>query len=258
MPSLRDLQMQLAHSLFEHVSVPVEAAIYDDGTVSPAGRLAIYRNNLQAGFAQALALEFPVLRQLVGADYFRQMSLKYQREFPSRSGDLQHIGRAFPEFLERRFADTEFNYLPDVARLEWAVEEVALAPDARPLTSGALGAIDPGYYPNLAFEPRPACRLFRSDFPIVRIWLSNQPDAPEELIDLGAGGDAVAVVRAADGIEFRRLAAIDVELGLMLVRGMTLSLAAEAALACDAEIDLARTLMRLLSAGVFAHVGLRS
>jgi hypothetical protein len=258
MPSLRELQMQFAQALFENVSVPVDAAIYDDGSVSPAGRLAIYRNNLQAGFAQALALGFPVVKQLVGADYFRQMALEYQREFPSRSGDLQHAGRAFPEFLQRRFVDTEFSYLPDVARLEWAIEEVALAPDTRPLTGGALGAIDPGYYPHLAFESQPACRLFRSDFPIVRIWLSNQPGAPEELIDIGAGGDAVAVVRAADGIEFRRLSAIDVEFGAMLVRGMTLSLAAEATLACDAEFDVARTLMRLLSAGVFTHVGLRS
>jgi hypothetical protein len=54
------------------------------------------------------------------------------------------------------------------------------------------------------------------------------------------------------------LPAADVTLGLMLVRGMTLALAAEAALACDANFDLAGALTRLISAGVFTHVGLRS
>jgi hypothetical protein len=258
MPSLRDVQLQFAHALFESVSVPADSAIYDDGTISPAARLAIYRNNLQLGFAKTLALEFPVLERLVGQDYFRQTAREFLHEFPSRSGDLHHIGRAFPAFLQRRFEGTEFAYLPDIARLEWAIEEIMVAPDTRALSGSDLAAIDPGYYPQLAFEAQPTCRLLQSAFPVVRIWLSNQPGAPEEAIDLRAGGDAVAVVRASDGIEFRRLPAADVTLGLMLVRGMTLALAAEAALACDANFDLAGALTRLISAGVFTHVGLRS
>jgi hypothetical protein len=258
MPSLRDLQLQFAHALFEDVHVPVDASIYDDGVIPPALRLAIYRNNLQLGFVNTLALEFPVLERLVGPDYFRQTALEYLHEFPSCSGDLHHVGRALPEYLQRRFDDTEFAYLADVARLEWAIEEVLIAPDMRTLSSGNLAAIDPGYYPDLAFEAHPTCRLLQSAYPVVRIWLSNQPGAPEETIDLGAGGDAIAVVRAAEGIEFRRLPAADVTFGLMLTRGTTLALAAEAALACDANLDLAGALTRLISAGVFTHVGLRS
>jgi hypothetical protein len=112
MPSLRDVQLQFAHALFESVSVPADSAIYDDGTISPVARLAIYRNNLQLGFAKTLALEFPVLERLVGQDYFRQTAREFLHEFPSRSGDLHHIGRAFPAFLQRRFEGTEFAYLP--------------------------------------------------------------------------------------------------------------------------------------------------
>ncbi len=59
-----------------------------------AERLDIYRNNLREGFVKALALGFPVIERLVGAEYFHQLAIELLRAHPSRSGNLHHGGQA--------------------------------------------------------------------------------------------------------------------------------------------------------------------
>jgi hypothetical protein len=257
MPSLLELQQDFMNALFEATDGAIARAIHDDGRIEPALRIAIYRNNLHSGFESALALGFPVLKRLVGDDYFRQTARAFQRAFPSRSGDLHHIGGALPEYLRQCFAATQFTYLPDVAALEWAIEQVMVAESAPPLTVTMLAGIDPARYEHVVFEPRACCRLVRSQFPVVRIWLANQPDATDEIVNLDSGPDHVAVVRAAGGLEFRRLPPADFTLAQMLSGGMSLGLAADAALACDADFDLGTALTRLLAAEIFACAGVR-
>jgi Putative DNA-binding domain len=257
MPSLRELQIGFSAALFDGADAPIIDRIHDDGAIGPGSRFAIYRNNLHAGFATTLALEYPVVQRLVGDAYFRQTAVAYQRSCPSLSGDLHHVGRKFPEYLRQCFAATEFAYLPDVAELEWAIEEVAIALASPPLAASALAQLDPARYTDVVFELRSECRLLQSEYPIVRIWLANQPDAPHEELDLRAGSDHIAVLRTDEGIHFQRLRLADFSLARMLAQGMTLELAADAAMACDPVIDLGAALARLLAARVFRSVGLR-
>jgi len=121
MPSLRELQRHFAAGLLETTDELATEWIRADG-ISPSARLAIYRNNLHAGFLKTLTLEFPVIRRLVGEDYFRQLSLAFLARHPSRSGDLHHVGAPFSNFVSEQFTATEFLYLADVARLEWACQ----------------------------------------------------------------------------------------------------------------------------------------
>lgn len=73
MPPLRELQQRLAAHLFGEESADIVPWLCADG-IAPVSRLGIYRNNLHEGFTRTLALEFPVVRRLVGADYFRQLA----------------------------------------------------------------------------------------------------------------------------------------------------------------------------------------
>ena len=110
MHALRELQQQFAGALFGD-GVPPE--IRANG-VAVEARLDIYRNNLSEGFLKTLALEFPAIERLVGADYFRQMGLDFLCAHPSRAGNLHHVGTPFAAFLRARFAGTQYDYLPDV------------------------------------------------------------------------------------------------------------------------------------------------
>lgn len=256
MPSLRELQLRFVAALYERTDAVVAEHIVDDG-LAATHRLAIYRNNLREGFVKALAIEFPVVERLVGAEFFRQTALEFQLEHPSRSGDLTHVGEPFADWLRARFGGGEYAWLPDVARLEWALECVANAPVVPALDAHALADVPAERYEDLVFEPAPATRLVDSPFPIVRIWQTNQPGATPEQLRLDAGGDRVLVRRRGGELEFVHLRPADYTFARMLGRRMPLGLATDASLAVDPAFDLARCLQTLVLAGAFARVELR-
>jgi hypothetical protein len=205
MPGLRELQLQFVAALFGSGESPVHGYVREEGIDADA-RIDIYRNNLREGFRRALAIGFPVIERLVGEAFFRQLAAGFLRVHPSRRGNLHHIGKPFPAWLETRFKDTGYAYLPDVAKLEWAYQEALVARDAPALRVEALRDIDPALYEQLTFQFHPACAFVRSAFPIVRIWQANQPESSsDEVIDLSSGGDNVLVTRTPEGVELHRL-----------------------------------------------------
>jgi hypothetical protein len=252
-PPLRELQQRFASRLLQTDPASVLDWICSDG-ISALARVEIYRNNLHAGFSKTLELEFPVILRLVGPDYFRQLALAFLARHPSRSGDLHHVGAPFPGFLQQQLANTEYSYLADVARLEWAYQESLVAEDAECLNPQTLRDIPTDAYPNLRFTIRPACRLVDSPFPILRIWQANQSDAEvPDLIDLTTGPDHLVLVRTPAGFNLSRVPAGDFQLLTAFAAGQTLERALEAALGRDAQFDLGAALRRCIGLGVLGY-----
>ena len=237
MPALRNLQLQFADALFDGTVEPLTSQIIFNG-VDVADRLDIYRNNLREGFIKALSLGFPVIERLVGEEYFRQLAVDFQRAHPSRAGDLHHIGAPFSQFLRERFGRSKYAYLSDMAALEWAHQQVLIAADAEPISAEALRDVDPANYEHLRFDLHPASALVQSGYPIVRIWRANQPESgADEVIDLGAGGDNVLVLRTPECIEFHSLPAGDFTVLSAFVRDLPLGAALDAAQSDADEAD---------------------
>jgi hypothetical protein len=248
MPSLRELQARF-----------YEAVVFDDPTAlaglvrAPAAehRIDVYRNNAREAFRKALAADYPVIERLVGGECFRGLARHYMREHPSRSGDLQGYGHEFAAFLAGRYGDGPHDYLADVARLEWAYQEVLGAPDASPIAVERLAAYVPEELETLRLRLHPALRLVRSGYPILRIWQLNQPDAdPQSRIDLASGGDAVLVRRLPDHVELRRLESGDYALLDALRAGAGLAAAVDCAVAAAPDFDLEHALARAFTRGL--------
>ena len=254
MLSLPELQARIAATLFGDVTASPATWIRADG-IAPELRLAIYRNNLEEGFAKTLALEFPVMQRLVGEDYFRQLALSFLTGHPSRSGDLHHVGAPFAGFLREQFAGTAYRYFADVAALEWALQECLVAGDDEALDPKALQTVPPRAYPRLRFALRSAARLLDSSFPIVSIWEANEPRAAApEIIDLAGGPEFALAHRLSGGARITRLSAGEFALLSTLARAEPLEAALDASLARDPDFDLGVALHRSFELGVFAHV----
>ena len=103
----------------------------------------------------------------------------YVRACPSTSGDLNVYGDAFGEFLAGYPPAADLPYLPDVARLEWAVDEAGRAADRDGSPEGVLAALA-GVPP----EPRRAAPRRRTMVPTRRIevpdpaYLAHEPGGP--------------------------------------------------------------------------------
>jgi hypothetical protein len=256
MLSLRDFQYSFAANLFGDDSESVIPWIRADG-IDPAARLGIYRNNLHEGFRKTLALEYPVIRRLVGSDYFRQLARAFLASHPSTSGDLHHVGAALPSFLRQRFADSDYLYLADVATLEWAYQQCLVAEGVDPLDPLTLRNVPPQSYGMLRFTLRPAYRLVQSRFPVLRIWQANQPEsAGGETIELDSGPDFLLVFRSSGGTYFRRIHEDDHRLLAAFAAGSSLDEALELSMASNPHFDLGAALHRCIEVGALSQFSL--
>jgi hypothetical protein len=252
--SLPDLQRSFAEHLFGERSESVIPWIRADG-IDPFARLGIYRNNLDAGFHGTLALEYPVIRRLVGPDYFRQLSREFLACHPSTSGDRHHLGAPLSAFLRRQFTDSDYPYLADVAGLEWAYQECLVAEEVRPFDPATLRQVSPQSYGGLRFTLRPACRLVQSRFPVLRIWQVNQPEAAaDETIDLDSGPDFLVVFRGPSGVFFRRIHEDDYRLLAAFAAGHSLAEALDVVVGSSPQFDLGAALQRCVEIAVLAQI----
>ena len=176
MPSLRELQQAFVDGTLHGDTTSIAAQIEPNG-IAPERRLAIYRNNAVEGFLKTLEATFPVLVQLAGADWFRQTGRGYMRRHPSRSGNLHYVGERFAAFLADELANSEYEYFADVARLEWAYQEVLVAAEHPSMDVSALATVSPNDYDALIFVVHPSLRLVSSSFPVLAIWKANRTDA---------------------------------------------------------------------------------
>ena len=196
MVSLRELQRSFA------------AALHDPGArcdVTPAENLEIYRNTARVNFRSALAQTFPVLVKRVGAEYFQQLAHHYRARFPSRSGDLHWVGRDFAAFLDGHLAGGEYAWLADLARIEWARSEVAVASELPAAGAAVLATFAPEHLELLVFSLQPALRLVSSSYPVFSVWLANQADNASP-VDQSIGSE-VGMIRLHDnGVEVTVLA----------------------------------------------------
>ena len=213
-------------------------------------RIAVYRRNVLAALSGALEAAYPVTLRLVGEAFFREAARTFARATPSTSGDLHAYGREFPEFLSRYPNARPLEYLPDVARLEWACHESSLAADASGFDFEALARVPPERGAAIRFALAPAVRLVASPHPVVSIWEANQPG--RDGTPRSSTGAEHALVWRADG-EVRVEHLGEGEWGALaaFAGGATLA-EASGCLGADAAAFLGTGLARLVRDGIVA------
>ncbi|WP_422014755.1 DNA-binding domain-containing protein [Roseateles sp.] len=96
--------------------------------LAASGRgLAAYRHNLQALSARALAETFERVHAALGEDDFASLAWTFWRACPPVHGDLGEWGGKLEAFLIERAG--EASGLPDLARLDWALQRAERAED---------------------------------------------------------------------------------------------------------------------------------
>jgi hypothetical protein len=252
MPSLRDTQGAFAAALAGADGSAAGRYILG-GTLPVAERIAIYANNSWMAFRNALELSYPAVARLGGPEWFSSVARRYRTRHPSRSGNLQYVGADFPAFLAAELADTSYAVVADVAALEWAYQEVLVAPDARPFDAAMLATVPAAAYAQLRFPLAATCRLVSSRWPILAIWQANRDEtAPVPVIDLDAGGDRLLLQRTRLEVELRRLEAGEWAFLEALAAGLSLGTAGDRAAAVQPAFDFGLALGRHVRLGVLA------
>jgi hypothetical protein len=233
LPSLRELQANFATALLRA-----------DGDVD--ARLAIYRNTVFANYRNALGASYRVVQQLVGVPFFHAAVDAYVQACPSAGGDLNVYGGSFGDFLATYPHALNLPYLPDVARLEWAIDEAGRAADLHGTPEAllaALGTIPAERITALRFTLDPTCRFVASVYPVLRIWQVHQPGFEGDIaVPFGAATERLLVRREAGAAVIERLVPGDFALLRALADGDDLAAALDAAMAAEPTFDLGTAL----------------
>lgn len=206
MPALLDIQRAFAGAM-RSSDCAAAAKFIADAPLSPEEAIGIYRNTFISGAIKALRLSYPAIERLTGADFFAHAAAHFIEESPPRSGCLDDYGAGFAEFLGRFIPAAGLPYLPDVARLEWAVNVALHAADERPLNVEEFSAAIAIASTRLAFTLHPSLSLLQTAFPADAIWravLAQDDDALASL-PLNGGPFFLLVSRDAEGVQATRI-----------------------------------------------------
>ena len=168
---LAALQQSFATALFDvDAEDAVLAQLKDSGN---RNRFGLYRGNLTVTWDKTLAAAYPVLRQLVGDEFFSALSREFGMRHPSDNADLNRFGAQFGGFLDGFPHVADYPYLPDMARLEWALHRAHYAADVQGITADALAALTPEQMEDARFTLHPACVLLASEWAVLPLWQAH-------------------------------------------------------------------------------------
>jgi hypothetical protein len=189
--------------------------------------LGIYRNTMLSTLVTALQLSFPAVRRIVGDDFFEASAREFIGSNAPDSACLNDYGEQFPEFLVRFAPAATLAYLPDVARLEWAVNRALHAPDCTILDLRQLSTLGESALAGVSFRVHPSLTLLRLQFPADVIWRAVLEQDSEAMagVDLRAGPVHLLIERNADGVQVRSLAPSAWQFTQRLVAGVPLYIA---------------------------------
>jgi hypothetical protein len=238
----------------------MQALLHDDDTVAgavlgdnlrPEARIALYRHHVLTTLTDVLRAAYPVVCRLIDRRFFAYAADQYIRQQPPTGPCLFEYGATFARFLATFPPCAALVYLPDVARLEWAMHAAWYAEDAVPLEPARLRSVAPDQlaYLMLAFDP--SASYVSSPWPIDRIWCANQPDADSsDTVHLEAGAAYLEVRRLGDDVTCRSLAVDTFAYRAALAEQWPLAEAFETARTVASDFDLTAALQALFVEGL--------
>lgn len=139
--------------------------------------LKTYQFNGHALAERALQAAYPVLAQLLGDESFAALARAFWHTHPPGKGDLAQWGDALADFVRASEQLACEPYLPDVARVEWAMHASAGCADrdADPATFQWLMTGDPE---RLQLVLAPGCQVVCSQWPIASIVTAHLEGVP--------------------------------------------------------------------------------
>jgi len=164
----------------------------EQGRLSSAARLDVYRRNVSGGHVAVLEQIYPVCRAILGERTFATLAREYAWRVPCAESDLNFYGATWPAFAASRLDG--FAYLEDLGRLEFAWHQSWFAADdeAFDFTAFESAASHPE---RLVFMTSYSLTLVYSEWPIHELWQCHRNGESPAEIQANPWPDRLVIVR---------------------------------------------------------------
>lgn len=160
--------------------------------IPPKLAVEIYRNNSISTRRRALQSIYPVVSRIVGAECFTMLSRDYIAAFPSLNPDLNLYGSEFASFLAGMVRRVEafigYEYLEDLATLEWRYHQAYYAEDDAEVNNSAQAA-------DVSLQLCRSLFWLATPHPVYEIWLNHQGEQAAHNVDALENEDYLLVHR---------------------------------------------------------------
>lgn len=216
-------------------------------------RLAIYRNNVSSALSSALAVRYPVTRQIIGARRFAAIAATFADRQRPRDPVLIAYGESFPNHIRDSPLAAGVPYLADVAALESAWWRAYHAADGEPLRREAFAAIAPHELDALVVTFLPAMGIVASRWPILAIWSTERRGDDGHQVNMSVA-ESVLVARPALEVSLSNIDESTAGFLLALLEGRSLGDATAGVEAKFSGFDLTAALTLLIASGIVASI----
>jgi hypothetical protein len=144
-----------------------------------ADRIAVYRDAYRLRLTDALAANYPRLRELIGEDTFNPIAESHIDAHRSRNASIRWFGEHLAQDLQRSFAAQP--WIGELAAWEWAIAHAFDAKDAQRVSMQSLAEVAADEWPTLRFDFHPSvqCVYLKSNAPALFKALTEDTALPE-------------------------------------------------------------------------------
>src|SRR5579862_1026658 len=147
----------------------ISVLVRGDARVSAIDRVEIYANMYFYRLLDAIKEDFPATLTLLGEVRFHNLITGYLTQYPPSDPSITEASRHLAEFARNSSALDKWPFIADLVRIERAMVEVFLGPDARPLSVDAMKGIPAAQWPSLRITVHPALQVINSDWRVDEI-----------------------------------------------------------------------------------------
>jgi hypothetical protein len=213
-PSLAEIQRSMAARILGREDPSVHRWIEVPAGVDAALRLAVHTQGYPARVMESLREAFPATANILGEGSFAALVERYAEQIPAELRNLNCVGAVLPAFLSSDRLERDLPFLPDLARLEWAVLECFHSEVADPFDASCCTGWSDDEWMGARIGFQPGMALVRSAWPLRELRESRHLDRSAIDIDLVDRPDRVLVYRAgfevvAESVDEHEAAAIE-------------------------------------------------
>lgn len=145
---------------------------------SAAERFKVYTDAYRLRLIEALAADFPALKNCLGDEGFNTFGRAYIDASPSDQFSVRWFGRHLAQFLAETIPYSEQPGLKELAIFEWALSEAFDAAESNLVDYPQLAEIDPRYWPSLKLHFHPSLRRIDLCGNATQVWQASNQNAP--------------------------------------------------------------------------------
>lgn len=246
---LRNIQ----HNFADHIGADADAIdnafrdLFKTGDIALENRMSVYRNNVIKSLRDVIIATYPMTGKMLGSDYMKKLARLYALDHKPSQANLNLYGEQFASFIAGFTQLADHPYLPDLAQLEWLINESDYAADDAALNPVQLASLPAAAQADLTLSLRSAVRIINSAYRLDQI----QKLCAGEDIAIKNGSSIILVYRPDLQVLTMPLTAHEQAFLTLFTQPRPLSKALGRFTADHSEIDLTPLLEKFFSCGVF-------